>query len=89
MRIAATVVSAITLVLYGLLAYRSPLYGLFEPRGGALALGVSLALAAAAISIAGQSQRPLSQRFQIQVAAWIWLLVQSGGILYLLYADGA
>lgn len=84
LQVVTGLVSASVLVLYAVLACKSPLFDLLSPRGGAATLGFSLFLANVAVWVAQQSHRSLSERFQLAMAGWIWLLVQLGGTLYVL-----
>jgi len=59
-----------------------PEYGFFHPRGGLAMIAVSYCVAWLGIHAAGQAHRPLDERFQYGVAAWIWLLVLAGCTLY-------
>jgi hypothetical protein len=83
-RLMTPVVSLVALALYVVLTTRSSLFTLFSPRGGIVSLGISLAMANVAVWLSHQRHRPVSQRFQFFAAAWIWILVQLGGILYYL-----
>ncbi len=82
--LAAASASALALMLYAALAYRSAEFGLLWPRGGALTLGLSLAVANAAVWASRQAHRSVSLRFQLAVAGWIWLLLQLAAMVYLL-----
>lgn len=77
------IVSVLVLVLYGLLVSNSPAFGWLFPRGGAASLGVSLLLTNAAVWVSQQPSRTASERFQLVLAGWTWLLVQFGSIYYL------
>lgn len=83
MRIAAALVSLGVLAGFLLLIPLYPGFSLFQPRGGILTLGISLAMANAAVWLAGQTDRSLHARFQLAVAGWIWILVQAGAQVYL------
>lgn len=85
MRLAAAIASLAVLAGYAALI---PLYGfgLLQPRGGIVMLGISLAIANGMIWQAGNARWSLSARFQLAVAGWIWILVQAGGHAYLYWA---
>lgn len=84
LKIASACVTALVLALYGLLAVRTAEFALLSPRGGILTLGISLVLANVAVWASRHPQRTLSERFQLVVAGWLWLLVQLSGTLYVL-----
>jgi len=86
MRLAVAAVSVVVMLCYALLAHRSEDYGLLYPRGGALTLGISMLIANFGAYIAYASWQSFADRIQILGAAWIWLLVQLGCLLYLLHA---
>ena len=55
-------------------------YGWLYPRGGIVTLGISLLLANGALWVVDRWSHwelSLRRRFEIAVAAWIWLLVQA------------
>ncbi len=85
MRLAAALASLAVLALYLVLM---PLYGfgLTQPRGGIVMLGISLALANGMIWQSGNVQWSAATRFQLAVAGWIWILVQAGAQAYLYWA---
>lgn len=84
LQLATACASALVLLLYAALVYRSTEFGLLWPRGGALTLGLSLGLANAAVWASRQAHRSVSLRFQLAVAGWIWLLLQLAAMVYLL-----
>ena len=84
-RIAALVTLANVLGYLALMQVE-PRYGLLQPRGGLLTLGISFAIAWAGLLAAGRDDLPLERRFQFAAAAWIWLLVQSFGIGYIYWS---
>jgi hypothetical protein len=85
MRFAALATSIVALALYVMLTFRDPAYTLLAPRGGAFTLSVSLVFANAFVWLSGQPTRSPNERFQFAAAAWIWLLVQVGALLYELH----
>lgn len=87
MKILAIIASAIVLLIYVPLMHGNPTWGLFHPRGGMVMLAVSLIIANVAIWLSTQIDRPLSTRFQLAAAGWIWLAVQGGCIVYLHSAE--
>ena len=82
MRPAAALASLAVLAIYIVLM---PLYGfgLTQPRGGIVMLGISLAIANAMVWQSGNAQWSVAARFQLAAAGWIWILVQAGGHAYL------
>ena len=89
MKILSLSFSALILLGYAALMRIDTAWGLLYPRGGMIMLGISLAIANAAIWVACQSHRSLSARFQLAAAGWIWLVVQAGGTAYVYAHSGA
>lgn len=84
MKLAAALISILVLVLFGVLAEKSLVFNWFSPRGGVFTLGFSLLVANVGIWLSQQQDRTISDRFQFAVAAWIWLLLQLGAMIYLI-----
>ena len=82
MRLAAALASLAVLAAYIALI---PLhgFGLLQPRGGIVMLGISLAIANGMIWQAGDARWSVAARFQLAAAGWIWILVQAVGQAYL------
>ena len=89
MRVMAALLSIVVLLLFWLLAHHNPYYGLFSPRTGGFGLGASLVLANVALWAAEHLDLAFNQRFQFALAAWLWITVQLGCVLYLLHMAGA
>ncbi len=81
-KFAAAALSLIICCAYILLMRADASWGLLQPRGGLLTLSFSLILANAAIWMSFHGA--LNSRFQFAVAGWLWLVVQAGGIFFLL-----
>ncbi len=77
-------VSMLVLTLFGLLAEKSTVFSWFSPRGGVFTLGLSLLVANAGVWLSLQQDRTKADRLQLALAAWIWLLMQFGAMIYLL-----
>lgn len=75
--------SVLVLCAYLMLMRVDPSFGFLHPRGGMAMLGISLAMACAAIWASGHSHRQLNTRFQLAAAGWIWIFVQAGAIVYI------
>ena len=58
-------------------------FGWTYPRGGIFVLVFSLLAANAAIWVAARAGFPVEHRLQLVAAAWIWLLVQAGGMAWM------
>ena len=86
MRLAVAAVSVVVLLCYALLAHRSETFGLLYQRGGAVTLSLSLLFANAGAHLAGASWQRFADRVQILGAVCIWVLVQLGCMIYMLYA---
>ena len=84
MKLAAALISILVLVLFGVLAEKSLVFNWFSPRGGVFTLGLSLLVANVGIWLSQQPDRSVNERFQLAAAAWMWLLVQLGAMIYLL-----
>lgn len=84
MKLLGVLVSILILTLFGLLADKSTVFNWFSPRGGVFTLGLSLLVANVGIWLSQQPDRSVNERFQFAVAAWIWLLMQLGAMIYLL-----
>lgn len=82
MQVFTVLFSLLVLTLYGVLTHHSTDFALLSPRGGGVILGFSLLLANLAARAACQPERPMNQRFQLILAAWIWLAVQLFGVVY-------
>ena len=82
MQIVTALVSVLVISLYGVLTQHSADFTLLSPRGGGVMLGFSLLLANLAVWAGCHPERLLNQRFQLIVAAWIWLVVQLFGVMY-------
>jgi hypothetical protein len=76
--------SLLTIGLYLLAVNRVPWMGLLSPRGGIVTLSLSLLLANGAVWFARQPERSMRRRFELITAAWIWLAVQAGCLIYFL-----
>lgn len=87
MKSLAIIASALVLLTYVNLMRGNPTWGFFHPRGGMVMLAVSLVIANVAIWLSTQIDRPVSTRFQLAAAGWIWLAVQGGCIVYLSSAE--
>lgn len=87
MKSLAIIASALVLLTYVTLMRGNPTWGFFHPRGGMVMLAVSLVIANVAIWLSTQIDRPVSTRFQLAAAGWIWLAVQGGCIVYLSSAE--
>ncbi|MCD9047469.1 hypothetical protein [Luteimonas sp. MHLX1A] len=81
-RIAALITLANVLGYLALMQV-DPRYGLLQPRGGLLTLGISFSIAWVGLLAASREDLPLDRRFHHAAAAWIWLLVQSFGLGYI------
>lgn len=86
MKLSALVAAALCLLAYLALMRAHPAWGLLQPRGGLVMLGLSLAAAVGAIVVSTDADRPLNTRFQLAAAGWIWLGVQALALAYLLVA---
>jgi|LSQX01.1.fsa_nt_gb hypothetical protein len=58
-------------------------FGWTYPRGGMVILMFSLLAANAAIWVAVRADLTLARKFELCAAAWIWLLVQAGGMAWM------
>lgn len=76
--------SLLTIGLYLFAVDRIPWLGLLSPRGGIVTLSVSLVLANGAVWFACQPGQLMRRRFELIAAAWIWLAVQAGSLIYFL-----
>ena len=81
MRYAAIAVSLFVAALNVHLATTRPVHPLVTMRRG---IGL-LAIPNILIFMSANEDRPVSTRFQLAAAGWIWLLVQAGLALYALY----
>lgn len=86
MRLFAALASLAVLAGYLALMPLYPTFGLLEPRGGIVMLGISLAIANGLVWLSRGARWPLATRFQLAAAGWIWILVQAGAQLYLYFA---
>lgn len=84
MRLAAALASLAVVAGYFILLMPAvPGFGLLQPRGGVVMLGLSLLIANALIWQAGNARWNTSARFQLAAAGWIWILVQGGAQVYM------
>lgn len=83
MRLAAALASLAVIAGYFVLMTVYPGFGLLQPRGGVVMLGISLLIANAMIWQAGNPRWSLAARFQLGAAGWIWILVQGGAQVYM------
>lgn len=89
MRYAAIAVSLFVAALNVHLATTRPVHPLVTMRRGIglpwLEQVILLAIPNILIFMSANEDRPVSTRFQLAAAGWIWLLVQAGLALYALY----
>lgn len=87
LKIITALASLLNVVLYLAIVHRIPTFRLFTPRGGIVPLIISLLIANGMVWASQQADRPASTRFQLLVAAWIWITVQIGCSLYIFNSD--
>lgn len=89
MRYAAIAVSLFVAAIDLHLAATRPVHPLVTMRRGIgmprLEHAIFLAIPNILIFMSANEDRPVSTRFQLAAAGWIWLLVQAGLALYALY----
>lgn len=86
MPLLANLVSLFAIASYVALMRLDPMWGWISPRGGLVLFAGSVVAANLAIRYSvSEHGGPLGHRFEIGVAGWIWLVVQSiaGWYLYL------
>lgn len=81
--IAAALGLAVVLGYLSLMRAAPEAFGWTYPRGGIGILTLSLVAANVALWAAKHLELNLNQRFQLAVAAWIWLVVQAGCMAWL------
>lgn len=82
----ANLLSLFAIASYVALMRVDPVWGWISPRGGLLLFAGSVVAANLAIRYSvSEYDRPFRHRFEIGVAGWIWLVVQSiaGWYVYL------
>ncbi|MFA7588220.1 MAG: hypothetical protein WCY11_18875 [Novosphingobium sp.] len=89
MRLSAALASLGVLAGYLALIPLDPAFGLLQPRGGIVMLGISLAIANGLVWLSRSARWPLATRFQLAAAGWVWIVVQAGAQLYLYIAAAA
>ena len=82
LKLVTALASALDLVLYLVLVHRDPTYKLLSPRGGIVPQIISMLIANAMVWASQQPEREASTRFQLFMAAWIWIVVQIGCTIY-------
>ncbi|MGY0633636.1 hypothetical protein [Luteimonas sp. A478] len=87
--LAAALTAAIVLGYFALMRMAPDVFGWMYPRGGLPILTFSLLAANAALWAAARFDFTLERKFQLVVAAWIWLLVQGGAMAWMcIWASG-
>lgn len=81
------IMTSLVLVLYAAAVATVPWLGWLSPRGGIVTLGISLLLANGALWFARQPQHSARRRFELTFAAWLWMGVQAGCLLWFVLAE--
>jgi len=87
LKIITALASVLNVVLYLMIVHRIPTFRLFTPRGGIVPVIISMLIVNAMVWVSQQPERAASTRFQLFVAAWIWILVQIGSSIYIMNSD--
>lgn len=81
------IMTLLVLALYLVALGTLPWLGWLSPRGGIATLGISLLLANGALWFARQPQHSARRRFELTFAAWLWMGVQAGCLLWFVLAE--